>query len=142
MLVVVFGVLDLKYQTGFFVKLEPALGNAFTGLFFLGTVVVGRPLLSELVEKQRGKPMPDSGRAYLRTFTIVWGFFFFARAAAYVWMAYRLTVDQALAIRSVAGPLSILALVGLEMGIRYLRWGKKAFGGGEKHPLKDAEPAA
>src|SRR6185369_10427681 len=59
--VVVFGALDLKYQTGFFVKLEPALGNAFAGLFFLGTVLVGRPLLVELVEKQLGRAMRDTG---------------------------------------------------------------------------------
>jgi hypothetical protein len=57
-------------------------------------------------------------------------------------MAYRLTVDQALAIRSVAGPLSIVALVGLEMGIRYMRWGKRAFGGGDKHPLANTAPTS
>jgi intracellular septation protein A len=134
--VAVFGALDLKYRTGFFVKIEPALGNAITGLFFLGTVALGRPLLIELVEKQRGEPLTDRGRAYIRGLTVAWGLFFFVRTAAYVWMAYHLTIDQALAIRSVAGPASFGVMIVGEMGVRYARWGKAAFGGGDKHPVK------
>lgn len=134
--VAVFGVLDLKYRSGFFVKLEPALGNTFTGLFFLATVVLGRPLIVELAQKQRKEPFTEKAIAYLRGLTIAWGVFFFVRAAVYVWMAYRLTIDQALAIRSVAGPLSFGVMIFGEMGVRYLRWGKEAFGDGKKHPVK------
>jgi intracellular septation protein A len=134
--VAVFGALDLKYQSGFFVKLEPALGNSLTGVFFIATAVVGRPLLVELVQKQRAEPLSARGVAYLRGLTVAWGFFFFLRAAVYVWMAYRLTVDQALAIRSVAGPASFGVMIVGEMGVRYLRWGKAAFGDGAKHPVK------
>ncbi len=125
--VAVFGVLDLKYQSGFFVKLEPALGNTFTGLFFVGTALVGRPVILELAQKQRKEPFTERGVAYLRGLTIAWGVFFFARATAYMWMAYHLTIDQALAIRSVAGPLSFGVMIAGEWGVRYLRWGKKAF---------------
>jgi intracellular septation protein A len=116
--VAVFGVLDLKYQSGFFVKLEPALGNTFTGLFFLGTVLLGRPVILELAQKQRKKPFTERGVAYLRGLTIAWGLFFFVRATAYVWMAYRLTIDQALAIRSIAGPVSFGVMIAGEWGVR------------------------
>ena len=125
--VAVFGALDLKYRTGFFVKIEPALGNALTGAFFLATVALGRPVILELVEKQRSEPLSDRARVYLRGLTVVWGLFFFARTAAYVWMAYHLTIDQALAIRSVASPVSFGVMIAGEMGFRWLRWGKKAF---------------
>jgi intracellular septation protein A len=125
--VAVFGVLDMKYQTGFFVKIEPALGNVLTGLFFLSTVVLGRPIIVELAAKQRTDPFKPHVLAYLRGLTIAWGIFFFVRASAYVWMAYRLTIDQALAIRSVASPASFGAMIVGEWGFRYLRWGKKAF---------------
>jgi intracellular septation protein A len=129
--VALFGGLDLKYQSGFFVKLEPALGNVLTGLFFLGTVAVGRPVIVELAQKQRSEPFTERGVAYLRALTMIWGLFFFVRAAAYVWMAYRLTIDQALAIRSVAGPVSFGVMIVGEWGVRYLRFGKAAF---EKKP--------
>jgi len=125
--VAVFGALDLRYRTGFFVKIEPALGNVLTGLFFLGTVALGRALLVELVEKQRGEPLTEKGRAYVRGLTIAWGLFFFVRASAYVWMAYHLTIDQALAVRSVASPASFGVMIVGEMGFRYARWGKAAF---------------
>ena len=124
--VVIFGFLELRYRTGFFVKLEPALGNAVTGLFFLGTVALGRPLIVEIAEKQRGSRMPDSARAYMRTLTVVWGLFFFARTAAYVWMAYHVSLERALVIRGVLGPVSFGLLFAAEIGYRFLRFGKKA----------------
>lgn len=123
--VVGFGILDLKYQTGFFVKLEPALGNALTGLFFVGTVVMGRPLLVELAEKQMGRSL-DNARGYLQLWTLLWGLFFFARSAAYLWMAYNVSLDRALVVRGLLGPLSIGVMIGSEWGVRYFRFGKKA----------------
>jgi len=126
--VAVFGVLDLKYQTGFFVKIEPAIGNALTGLFFLSSVFFGKPIIVELAQKQqRAEPFKPQVLAYLRSLTIAWGVFFFVRASIYVWMAYRLTIDQALAVRSVASPASFGGMIVGEWGFRYLRWGKKAF---------------
>lgn len=121
--VAVFGALDLKFQTGFFIKLEPALGNVVTGLFFLGTVVAGQPLICEIAEKQ-GEALTARARAYLRKLTIVWGLFFFVRAAGYVWMAYHLTLERALVIRGILGPVSFGALFALELGYRSLRHGK------------------
>ena len=117
--VVVFGALDLHYRTGFFVKIEPALGNAITGIFFLGTVVIGRPILIEFAEKRMGRKL-ERAYPYLRGWTVVWALYFFLRAAIYVWMAYRLTIDQAMAIRSVAGPMSFGAMFLAEMGVRKL----------------------
>jgi intracellular septation protein A len=123
--VVGFGILDLHYQTGFFVKIEPALGNSLTGCFFLGTVVVGKPIIIEFAEKAMGRQLPVTAHPYLRNWTIAWGLFFFVRAAVYVWMAYRLTIDQALAIRSIVGPASFGALFLVEMVTRKLVFPKK-----------------
>ena len=140
--VAVFGVLDLKYRTGFFVKLEPALGNTVTAMFFLGTVAVGRPVIIELAEKQRGHAVSEKAHAYLRMLTIAWGVFFLARAAGYVWMAYHLTLDQALAIRGVLSPVSFGAMIFGEMGVRYLRYGKKGFRSEEDAPASEVAAEA
>jgi hypothetical protein len=59
---------------------------------------------------------------------VVWGLFFIVRTLAYVWMAYHLSLDAALAIRSVASPASFGVMIVGEMGFRYLLYGKKAFG--------------
>ena len=123
--VVGFGILDLHYQTGFFVKIEPALGNVLTGCFFLGTVVIGKPIVIEFAEKAMGRKLPETAHPYLRTWTIVWGAFFFVRAAVYVWMAYRLSIDQALAVRGIVGPISFGGMFLVEMATRRLFFPKR-----------------
>jgi intracellular septation protein A len=98
--VIGFGILDLRYQTGFFVKLEPALGNAITGLFFVGSVLWGKPVIIEFAERGLGRKM-DKARGYLTLWTVLWGVFFFLRSGTYVWMAYNVSLDRALVIRGV-----------------------------------------
>jgi intracellular septation protein A len=138
--VAIFGALDLKYRTGFFVKIEPALGNTFTGLFFLATFVLGKPIIRELAEKQSGRKLSERASGYLRALTVVWGFFFFARAGAYVWMAYKLTLDQALAVRSIASPISFGVMIVGEMGVRWLRWGRAGFKDDDEHAPAAQQP--
>ena len=122
--VVAFGALDLHYQTGFFVKLEPALGNAATGVFFLGSVVLGRPVIIELAERAAGRKL-DHARRYLVGWTIAWGLFFFLRTGIYVWMAYNVTLDRALAVRAILGPLSFGAMFALEIPLRKILFRKR-----------------
>jgi intracellular septation protein A len=147
--VVVFGALDLRYRTGFFVKLEPALGNALTGAFFLGSVLWGAPLIVEFAERSAGRKL-DRVRGYLTVWTVVWGLFFFARSGAYVWMAYHVALDRALLLRGVLGPLSFGALFVAEFAVRFLVYGRRAFGKLPEEPAADgsdpsrreAEPVA
>jgi intracellular septation protein A len=124
--VVVFGFLDLRYQTGFFVKLEPAFGNVAVGLFFLFSVALKRPILIEFAERASGRSL-ERAYGYLRAWTVVWALFFFLRAAGHVWLAYTATLDQALAARAVLGPLSFVAMFAIEMPIRFLVYGARAF---------------
>ncbi len=137
--VVGFGILDLRYQTGFFVKLEPALGNAITGLFFVGSVLWGAPVIIEFAERSLGRKI-EKARGYLTTWTLLWGLFFFLRAGTYVWMAYNVSLDRALVVRGLAGPLSFVAMFGLEMATRFLLYGKRAFGKAAAESI--AEPEA
>ena len=90
-------------------------------------MVLGRPLLLEIIEKQRGTTLPPAARSYLRGWTIAWGLFFFVRTAGYVWMAYNLTLERALVIRGVLGPVSLGVMFVGEMAIRFLRFGRQAF---------------
>jgi intracellular septation protein A len=135
--VIVFGFLDLHYRTGFFIKIEPALGNCATGIFFLATVIMGRPVIIEFAEKALGRKLPDTLRGYFVFWTLIWALFFFLRAGAYVWMAYHLSIDRALVLRSFVGPVSFIVLIGAEMGVRFLRFGRRAFQKGEA-PVQEA----
>jgi intracellular septation protein A len=134
--VVVFGILDLKYQSGFFVKLEPALGNVATGLFFLGSILLGKPVLVELAERGAGRPLTRVHR-YLWGWTVAWGLFFFARAAGHVWLAYNASLDQALYARALLGPLTFGAMFVIEMPVRFALYGKRAF---QRHSAEPPKP--
>jgi intracellular septation protein A len=135
--VAVFGVLDLRYRSGFFVKLEPALGNAATGLFFLGSVLWRRPVILEFAERTAGRALTRA-RRYLTAWTAVWGAYFLLRAGAYVWMAYHLSLERALWLRAVAGNLSMAALALSEFAVRFALYGRKAF---VRAPTPDDRPA-
>lgn len=139
--VVGFGILDLRYQTGFFVKLEPALGNAVTGAFFVGSVLWGAPVIIEFAERGLGRKV-EKARRYLTVWTLLWGAFFFARAGVYVWMAYNVSLDRALLIRGVVGPVSFVGMFAVEMSVRYLFYGKKAFGRAAAEPAAELAEAS
>lgn len=125
--VVVFGAIDLKYRSGFAVKIEPALGNAITGLFFIGTAIFNRPIVNELIEKQLGKPINPLLRNYFRNYTIGLGLYMFARAGSFVWMAYNLSLDQVLFIRGTVLPASFIVPIVGEMIARHFTFGRKEF---------------
>ena len=125
--VIGFGALDLYFRTGFFVKLEPALGNAVTGAFFTGSVLWGSPVIIEFAERSLGRKV-DEARRYLTVWTLLWGAFFFLRAGVHLWMAYNVSLDRALLIRGLVGPLSFAVMIGTEMATRWLFYGKRAFG--------------
>jgi intracellular septation protein A len=101
--VLIFGGLDLRYQTGFFVKLEPALGNTACGLFLLGSIALDRGVFANLAERYSGRSLAAWQRKMLFRLTLVWGVFFLLRALGFVWMAYHLTVDQAMFWRATLG---------------------------------------
>ncbi len=123
---VVFGWLDLHYATnGTFLKLEPVFGGTAIALFFLGSSVIGRPVIVELAEKQLGHALPPKARPYVARLNVVWGLFFLARAGLYLWLSFRLTLDQFMGWRVVIGN-SWLALIGLEILYRRRRFGAAA----------------
>ncbi len=133
--VVVFGVLGLVFQSDFFMKVEPAFGNAATGLFFLGTAYFKRPIFGELFERQSGRTLGPRGRRYVTRLTLAWGVFFFVRAAGNVALAYSdMTLDETLPLRLSVGWASFAVMIGGEWLVRWLRHGAKAFA---DHPLDD-----
>lgn len=133
--VVVFGILGLYFQSDFFLKIEPAFGNAATGLFFLGTAYFKRPIIGEVLARQSGKTLGPRGTRYVQNLTILWGLFFFVRVLGNVALAYSdLTLDESLPLRLSLGWGSFIVLIVGENLYRWLRYGDKAF---KDHPLDD-----
>ncbi len=50
---------------------------------------------------------------FFRLFTLIWAAYFFLKAIAYLWIAATLPLTQALALRSLAGSISLVAMIAL-----------------------------
>ena len=107
-LTLVFGLVDLASTSPFMLKYEAVITNAATGLAFVAGAVGEKPIIQEVAE-QRGEIFVATAevRGFFRLFTLVWAAYFFLKAAAYLWMAWTMPMLEAMALRSVAGGVSL-----------------------------------
>jgi len=109
-----FGAIDLVLNQPVFLKYEAVGTNVLTGIYFGLTARGEKSIMEAAYEKApSAEPVTPEMEAYFRAFTAVFTFYFFAKAVAYFFVARRYTYDQALAIRTVVGNVSLFGLVGL-----------------------------
>lgn len=108
------GAIDLRAATPFMIRYEAVGTNLLTGLVFLIGTFGTRPLVQEVAEGWHGAPF-DPGqpglRAFFRAFTLVWAGYFVLKAGVYLWLATELPLERALALRSVIGTASLVAMI-------------------------------
>ena len=107
-LTLVFGLIDLASTSPFMLKYEAVITNAVTGLAFVAGALGEKPIIQEVAE-QRGETfvVTQEVRAFFRLFTLVWAAYFFIKAAFYLWAVWTLPMLEAMALRSVAGSISL-----------------------------------
>jgi intracellular septation protein A len=111
-LAIVFGAIDLYAANPFMIKYEAVVTNAAVGLFFVAGARGEKSLIQEVAEKRR-ELFPDRAdvRYYFRLLTLVWAAYFFAKAALYLWLGLVLPLEQALALRTVIGGVSLAVMI-------------------------------
>jgi hypothetical protein len=102
-----FGIVDLLTAVPFMLKYESVVTNAVTaGVFVLGAGGT-KPLIQEVAEQRKGRPFEgDSIRIFFRWFTLVWAAYFAIKAGFYFWVAWTMSMMEAVAVRSMVGSLS------------------------------------
>ena len=107
-LTLVFGLVDLASTSPFMLKYEAVITNAATALAFVAGAMGEKPIIQEVAE-QRGETFvaTQEVRAYFRLFTLVWAAYFFLKAIFYLWAVWTLPMLEAMALRSVAGSVSL-----------------------------------
>jgi len=128
-LTLVFGGIDLYAKSPFMLSWEAVITNVLTGAFFFYGALGKVPLIQELAEQQSGESFaarPDY-TLFFRGFTLAWAGYFFLKSGIYAWMAATLPLERAMAIRSVAGTASMVAMVVLSgfFGPRLFDLGKR-----------------
>jgi intracellular septation protein A len=111
-LAVIFGAIDLLAATPFMLKYEAVVTNVATGVFFVAGARGTKPLIQEFAE-QRSGPFSERAdvRRYFELFTYAWAVYFFLKAAAYYAIGQAYPLATAMAIRSLAGGISIAAMI-------------------------------
>jgi intracellular septation protein A len=107
-LTLVFGLVDLASTSPFMLKYEAVITSAATALAFVAGALGEKPIIQEVAE-QRGETFVATRevRGFFRLFTLVWAAYFFLKGAFYLWMALTLQMLEAMALRSVAGSISL-----------------------------------
>ncbi len=115
-LTLVFGLIDLASTSPFMLKYEAVITNVVTGLAFVAGALGEKPIIQEVAE-QRGETFvaTQEVRAFFRLFTLVWAAYFFLKAAFYLWMTWSLPMLEAMALRSVAGSVSLGLMIAVSV---------------------------
>ena len=108
----IFGAVDLYSRRSFLFKYEASITNIFTAFFFGSTLVAEKSVIQDFYEKGKDpKPMTRDRVAYFRLLTSVWVLYFLLKAGAYFWIARHYSLEQGLAIRTIAGSGSFYAML-------------------------------
>ncbi|MGZ3773122.1 MAG: inner membrane-spanning protein YciB [Pseudobdellovibrionaceae bacterium] len=86
-LLVVLGGISLISSEGIWFKLQPAIMEAVFAFILWGSVILGKPLISYLAEKQ-GQQLPDVVKARMKGITFRSGLFFAVQAGLAAWAAF------------------------------------------------------
>jgi intracellular septation protein A len=115
-LTLVFGLIDLASTSPFMLKYEAAISNAATGFVFVAGALGEKPIMQEAAE-QRGHTfvVTKEIRAFFRLFTLVWAAYFFLKAALFAWMAWTMSMLEAMALRSAIGGVSLGLMIAVSV---------------------------
>ncbi len=109
-----FGAVDLCVATPFLLVYEAPITNALVGGAFVIGAFGEKPLMEEMAEARASEfPRTAEMRRFFRLFTLIWAIYFFLKALAYLWVAATLPLTEALALRSVAGSISLGVMMAL-----------------------------
>jgi intracellular septation protein A len=112
-LTVVFGVVDLLATNPFMIKYEAVITNVATGIFFVAGARGEKSLIQEVAERRSQFPDRLDVRYFFRLLTLAWAAYFFAKAVVYLWLGAILPLEKALAVRTLAGGLSLACMLGI-----------------------------
>jgi intracellular septation protein A len=112
-LTVVFGVVDLLATNPFMIKYEAVITNVATGIFFVAGARGEKSLIQEVAERRSQFPDRLDVRYFFRLLTLAWAAYFFAKALVYLWLGAILPLEKALAVRTLAGGLSLACMLGI-----------------------------
>ena len=113
LMILVLGGLSIISQDGIWFKLQPALFEGFFAFVLMGSVLIKKPLLPLMAEKQ-GTQINPIVKPLMTGMTLRLGFFFGAQAALATWAAFSWTTAQWALLKGVGLTVSFFIYLGFE----------------------------
>lgn len=114
LMILVLGGLSILSQDGIWFKLQPALFEGFFSLILIGSVLVNKPLLPLMAEKQ-GTEINSLIRPLMTGMTFRLGIFFAIQAALATWAAFSWSTAQWALLKGFGIILSFFIYLGFEL---------------------------
>lgn len=108
------GAVSIISQDGIWFKLQPALFEAFFASFLWGSLIMKKPFLLLMAEKQNPNVL-DTARPMLKGMTLRLGFFFAIHAVIATWAAFEWTTAQWAFLKGAGLIISFLVYLGFEI---------------------------
>jgi intracellular septation protein len=114
------GTISILSKDGIWFKLQPALFEGFFAAFLWGSLLLKKPLLILMAEKQ-GTPIQDIAKPLLKGMTFRLGLFFGLHAVVATWAAFEWTTAQWAWLKGAGLFISFFIYLGLEVAALRLR---------------------
>jgi intracellular septation protein len=115
-MILILGAISIVSQDGVWFKLQPALFEAFFTLLLWGSLIMKKPLLIAMAEKQ-GTQIPDAAKPLMKGMTFRLGLFFALHSVVATWAAFDWTTAQWAWLKGVGLMLTFAIYLGLELMI-------------------------
>ncbi len=125
LMILILGAISIVSQNGIWFKLQPALFEAFFSALLWGSLIMKKPLLIAMAEKQ-GTQIPDQAKPLMKGMTFRLGLFFAIHAVIATWAAYSWTTAQWAWLKGAGLMITFAIYLGLEyLMIRMQARGRK-----------------
>ncbi len=114
LMILILGGLSIISQDGIWFKLQPALFEGFFALMLIGSVVIKKPLLPLMAEKQ-GTEINPVVRPLMTGMTFRLGIFFAVQGLIATWAAYYWSTAQWALLKGFGLTISFFVYLGLEL---------------------------
>jgi intracellular septation protein len=113
------GIISIFSQDGIWFKLQPALLETFFAILLVGSVIVKKPFLLMMAEKQ-GTALNDVVKPLMSGMTFRLGLFFLLQSILATWAAFRWTTAQWAFLKGIG----LFIFFGIYLGFEFLfiRW--------------------
>ncbi len=118
------GAISIVSQDGIWFKLQPALFEAFFTALLWGSLIMKKPLLIAMAEKQ-GTQIPEHAKPLMKGMTFRLGLFFAIHAVVATWAAFSWTTAQWAWLKGVGLAVTFAIYLGMELLVVRMQAGRR-----------------